>query len=453
MKMSLGSFIRRFAGESGGNVVMTFGLVTTVLIGLAGAAVDYSTTARIRSKLQAAVDSGVLAAALSFYTANADTVVHAHVDRSIPNGITPTITIAKTDNRITATLTGDVPTTLLGVMGISSLPIRITSTAVYGTGNAEVILVLDTTGSMAGSKISGLQQAANDFVTTLFSSPNAANSLKIGIVPFTDYVNIGTQYRTASWVYGASDYSTTSNQCWDTYPSATYTNPRPRSGTCYNDGQPYTCTWTDYDVTLGAAVQQCGPVTANFTWNGCVGSRASPLDLGDTATAANPVPAILNVGCSAPLQRLTNDRNALKTKIDGLVANGNTYIAPGVLWGWRLLSPNQPFADGAAFDGKTRKIMVVMTDGANTKSPNYPDHEGGDVALANELTTKTCANVKSAGIEVYSVAFSVTDTTIKTILANCASVPPNYYDSTTVSDLQAAFQKIANDINNVRLTN
>ena len=251
MKMSSGSFIRRFAGESGGNVAMTFGLVTTVLAGLAGAAIDYSTTARTRAKLQAAMDSGVLAAALSLNSANPDTIVHAHVDRSIPAGITPTISIAKTDNRISAMLTGAIPTTLLGVVGISSLPIRVTSSAIYGTGNAEVILVLDTTGSMAGSKISGLQQAASDFIATLFSAPNAASSLKIGIVPFTDYVNIGTQYRTAAWVHGASDYSTTSNQCWDTYPSATYTNPKPRSGTCYNDGQPYTCTWTDYDVNLG----------------------------------------------------------------------------------------------------------------------------------------------------------------------------------------------------------
>ena len=272
-------------------------------------------------------------------------------------------------------------------------------------------------------------------------------------MPFTYYVDVGLAYRNASWITGAQDSSTTTYGCWDTYPNVVYSNPVTISATCYNDGIPYDCSYTNYTVNYGAPVQQCGNQTSTYTWYGCVGSRNYPLDLQDSVDSANKVPALLNYSCPAALQRLTNDSTTVKAQIDAMTAMQDTYIAPGLLWGWRVLSPNAPFADGAAYGTAATKVMVLLTDGANTHSANYPDHEGTDVATSNQITAQTCTNIKAAGIVIYTIAFQVTDPTIKNILANCASGPPNYFDADSIGAMQSAFATIGAKLNAVRLMN
>ena len=97
--------------------------------------------------------------------------------------------------------------------------------------------------------------------------------------------------------------------------------------------------------------------------------------------------------------------------------------------------------------------MVLMTDGFNTHSPNYPDHEGTDVTAANQITAQTCANIKATGIVMYTIAFQVTDPTIKSILANCASGSDKYFDAGSIGSMQSAFATIGAKLNAVRLTN
>ena len=189
-------------------------------------------------------------------------------------------------------------TTFMKLAGISSLPISVMSQAAYSVGVSEVALALDTTGSMTGSKIQAAQQAANDLVDGLFNMPNAAQNLRVSLVPFTSYVNVGLQYRNAPWIAGATDSSTTTDQCWNDYPNAQYLDPYKVAATCYADGSPYDCSYTAYKtVILGDPVQACGPVTTNNVWHGCVGSREHPRDLTDAvlAVAAGAGPAQLLV--------------------------------------------------------------------------------------------------------------------------------------------------------------
>jgi len=188
------------------------------------------------------------------------------------------------------------------------------------------------------------------------------------------------------------------------------------------------------------------------SWVGTVGSRNYPLDLSADVSAANPVPAMWWVASPQTVVRLTNNAAAVKSQISSLTAASETFIAPGVLWAWRTLSPNAPFSDGAAYGTGTKKIMILMTDGANTHSPNYPDHEGTNVADANDITKKTCANAKALGIVIYTIAFQVTDVTIKGILQDCASAPVNYYDATSNTAMLAAFKEIANNLTQLRVS-
>ena len=55
----------------------------------------------------------------------------------------------------------------------------------------EVILVLDKTGSMAGAKLEALKAAAAELVEQIMDGEN----VRVGIVPFAQYVNIGLDLR------------------------------------------------------------------------------------------------------------------------------------------------------------------------------------------------------------------------------------------------------------------
>ena len=47
-------------------------------------------------------------------------------------------------------------------------------------------------------------------------------------------------------------------------------------------------------------------------------------------------------------------------------AKGGTNIMEGVMWGWRVLSPEPPFTEGKAYDDpENDKFLIVMTDGEN----------------------------------------------------------------------------------------
>jgi glucan-binding YG repeat protein len=89
-----------------------------------------------------------------------------------------------------------------------------------------------------------------------------------------------------------------------------------------------------------------------------------------------------------------------------------------------------------------------MTDGQNTKlmTKSNGRHDANPTGVATEANTFTkelCANIKAAKIDVYTVAFQVTDDTIKTILKDCASGPSYYFDAADAGALNKAFAEIS----------
>jgi hypothetical protein len=142
-----------------------------------------------------------------------------------------------------------------------------------------------------------------------------------------------------------------------------------------------------------------------------VQSRPSPNHITD-ANPALPYAALMNQTCASPIVPLTDNKTVVKAAINALSATGETYIPGGLIWGLNVLSPLAPFSEGGAYDAqnrKPRKALVLMTDGVNTKSLNGTMHTGSNRATADTATTQLCAAVKGRGIEVFTVAFMVTD--------------------------------------------
>jgi uncharacterized protein YegL len=261
-------------------------------------------------------------------------------------------------------------------------------------------MALDTTGSMSSNgKMSTLKSAAKDLVESLLGESGA--NVKIGIVPFAQYVNVGTAYKSTSWI----------------------------------------------ENTGGA-------------WKGCVGSRDYPHNVEDSDYLVHKAQAVTvgaqTVECPKELQTLTTDQVTLDNMINGLVPHGSTYIPSGLIWAWSLLTPTEPFTEAATKSEMSAdngvKVLLVMTDGENTRAPTYPLHESTNKTEADQLTEEICANVKADDIVVYSIAFSVTQQNIKDVLEGCASDASHYFDAADSTELIEAFATIASSLRNLSLS-
>ncbi|MGE0699800.1 MAG: VWA domain-containing protein, partial [Hyphomicrobiaceae bacterium] len=359
--------------------------------------------------------------------------------------------------RISAELVANVRTAIMPVLGIDNVEVKAFASAEYGFTKLEIAMALDNTGSMAGAKLQALKDSAGRLVDTLLDRARQDGDIRISLVPFAQYVNVGTENRYASWIDVRDDYSETLDWCRDEYPVLSKTNCRMVTYTYTNDGTPGTGTYEQCDVTYGAPVYTCTPYTNTYTWNGCVGSRSYPLNIQD-GNYGTRVPGMLNTSCPSRIQPLTSSRSELQNAIDGMVATGETYVPSGVMWGWRALSPAQPYGESAgdrtdANGNKISKVLILMTDGENTKSPSYPGHDGTDAALANNLTLEGCAAVKAATIQIFTIAFDVTSNPIKDLLRNCASKPGNFFDARDTGQLDAAMQAIGDQLGGLRLVN
>src|SRR5690606_16255280 len=184
------------------------------------------------------------------------------------------------------------------------------------------------------------------------------------------------------------------------------------------------------------------------------GSLAPPKDMSVIADSSQRVTGLMNRWCNSAILRLTGDQTAIRSKIDEFVATGDTYLPSGLLWGWRLLSPTEPFSDGSPKTGptKARKVLVLMTDGVNTLSANAPYHENTDRVVSDKLTADMCAAIKADGVEIFTVAYEVTDNAVKTLLKDCASGPPVFFDAVNGDELRTAFKTMGAALGGVRLS-
>lgn len=120
------------------------------------------------------------------------------------------------------------------------------------------------------------------------------------------------------------------------------------------------------------------------------------------------------------------------------------------MWGWRALSTGQPLAHTAK--SKTEQVLVLMTDGENTRSKNGEQHEGGSKADADNKTREICEAVKDEDIIIYTIAYEVTDSSTQSLLQNCASGRTNYFNATNAQELSIAFEEIAESLSELRIS-
>lgn len=510
--------VRRFGGDRRGNVAMMFGFLAIPLIALAGAAVDYSNALRLKSKLQSALDATALAVARDggeMSAAEVTDLANNFFSANLTGGELSNmgeLVVDQEDGTVKLSVGGDSITSFIAIMGFHEIPVSVSTEVLVENQTFEIALVLDNSGSMAGSKITSLRDATTALVNSLWGETEDNPNLSFSLVPFTSAVNVGTGNKNASWmdVDGESDLhhppdvfsddSLTRYEIYDRitnvdWPGCVEARAHPMD---VNDAPadpanpntlfvPYF-----YPDEPGDSGDPQGNGSNSGFWNSYLDdemggtstselrARQRNIDKYDAGSWAGPSELSSSYGrgpamlCnSRPILPLANTKQLVLDAVDDMEANGGTNITEGLMWGWRTLSPAQPFTEGRDYnDVANRKIIILLTDGSNDWAPasNFnrsyylpwgyisqgrlgitSGSKSQIIARMNDRLEEACENVDGSGIRVYSITFGSLDSDTTDLMRNCATQDNLYYHAPDSDDIAAAFEAIAADIKNLRI--
>ncbi len=499
----------RFALNQGGNVAILFAVTAIPLIGLLGGAVDFTRHQRHKVELLNAMDSAAIALARrgAETDADADAFVNDYIAAIRPS--TDKMLHIRGFNATSiqggwrVESDGSMDTAFMPLIGIREIALNLETVVMTSGGSYEVALALDNTGSMAQrNKIGDLREATHHLVDILYEEPGAESRVKMSLVPFVTAVNIRGRAFNPSWL-----------------------DPRGEGlGAHQLDNFDRSVDRLDIFDSLGGGAT--GPDGLPAAWKGCVEAREGGHDLDDTVPGADPVtrwtpylwpddsdvrgrgpylydnsylrdqtggdpmqrmrnvdkyftPMVLasydeskgpNRSCAGPIVELTSDQARMRAAVDAMKPHpgSGTNIAQGLGWGWRVLSPEEPFSQGVAYeDTDTRKALVLLSDGWNEIGGHYTSYGhladerlGRDWASSirqmNENITTVCERVKAKSIRLYMILFQVNDRETQRIFEDCASVNEDgerlYYYAPDGDSLRQAFGSIGEDLTSIHIS-
>lgn len=424
--------LRRLFKDEGGNTFVIVAAAVIPLMGVVGGGLDLARAHLAKSRLSQACDAAALAGRRAMTGDDIDTAkaeATKFFNYNFPQGymettaFTPAITKPERGT-VQIVASTSVPTTIMKIFNSQSLPISVNCQATQNFDNIDIVLVLDTTGSMAqnisgtmvgddnnSSKMAALRKAVLGLYDELDSAQteltNQGLRLRYGIVPYSSAVNVGKLIYAKNSSYMAT--------------SATY---QSRVGVGFDGSGNYVWNYkpVSYNVTSYLAG---GTLTAptgtngsnvNFTWGGCIeerdtvstitssssvtsipsGAHDLNIDLipNDSATRWKPyladpwsgtrnsypspvygrnTDADSNSGwnpqraCPREARRLAvMSRSDMENYVNSLYSDGGTYHDNGMRWGMRFIAPTGIFgADNpSTFGGRpVKRYIIFMTDG------------------------------------------------------------------------------------------
>jgi Flp pilus assembly protein TadG len=436
--------MHRFFKDSSAVAAIVFALSVPMIVASAGMAVDLAQAYNVKSRLGNALDKGALAAgSMTGSEAEIQERVERFMDANYPDlrvGDYLEVSVDIVDGLVNVSGHARVDTVFMTILGKDYIDVYQGTQVRRESAGVEAVLVLDVTGSMAGNNIAALKSASLNFIDIMFDRIDDYTYLKIGIVPFSASVNVGNGLAAGFVNRPATDeyVNPASNIQYSSASSGTTNNWRgcilERSGGA-DVTDASSPNWEMYRYTR---------ICSNYNANGTC------------RTWANNNP---NRDCTnARIVPLTNSRSVLDSAINGLTAAGSTYGNVGMVWGWRVISPDPPFTEGTAYDDEMwSKTVIMMTDGDNVVNTTYSAYGAGAAGQTqttlNNKFSQVCAAMKAQGITVYTITFQsgITDAT-RAIFRQCASAPDKYFNAPSNESLYTAFQTIANQLSQLHIT-
>ncbi len=481
---------RTLLRDSSGNFAIQFALLTTVIFGAAGLAIDYARQLDLKIRINNAMDAATLATARALSIGEVSKtgtaaenyfkdIFAANMGDNSFNSSAYTLDsfVLNTSNKtVSAEVSGSKKLFFLRVgFGAATGDVSSNSQASYGIGDIEVAMVLDVTGSMgsgSGSKLDNLQDAARLAVTKLLAANSSTDEhIRISLVPYDWNVNAGPL---ATYVYPDYNEAKSDAPVFDSAYRANYnvkTHLESYGAECEHRGLSrsgqikYFCRDRPSDFLVKAM---------GFSWDKCATERKAPKSGGTSYqyTDANPsygmIPRdsrlALEDCLESELVPLTSNATTLNKAIDTLSGGGATAGHIGLQWAWYTVSHNwadylpvgsKP--DNFATNDRLAKYIIMMTDGLfNTAYAGTSDDDvNRQYSLAELHLDRLCTAVKAQGIKIFTVGYESPEAS-DTILKSCASPDEGnftyFYEPDSAQELELAYQTIADLIRTLRLT-
>ena len=359
--------VQGFRPDARGGVATIFAISFVPVAFLSLVMIDFSRASTARASMQQTLDAATLLAARS--TAITDPQLQkvgndaftAQLARNLGVTVVSDTFAGGANNTVVAGAVGTVEPLVAGMFLGSPIKIGVHSAVVRSMNRLEIAMVLDTTGSMAGSKISNLKTAANNFIDTLATAAaksSITNPVKISIVPFSMTVKV--QEPVAMTSYSTSSYTVTGLPTW-------------------LDGRARMTPW---DLDIFTIASAAAPRVDRFamlkqmgqSWGGCVENRAQPYDVTDdppVATAATASPTTAEAQSMFAPYFWPDEPDSGYTKVN-FGTSQNNYLADG----YSLSSAASVLTSWLVPQGASAKYTVAPKVGTNPPGYTYGPNSG-----------------------------------------------------------------------------
>jgi len=414
---------RRLADDERGSIAILFGLMFMTFMFLVGIAIDVGRAVHTDQRLTAAIDAAALSAGRNLIDGklNDDEIRENAIQILKQNfeGAGKTfgelqdidVTLDRATGAVRIETSAVMPATITAIAGYDTYTIGGKAAALFEQKDIELALALDLTGSMCApcTKINDLKDAVFDLMDIMLPVGGTPNKVRLALAPYAAGVNSGPYHGTVTGGIGA-----------------------------------HKCT---FERAASDPVTDAVPAAGSYL-------------LGQTVGGGPRCPA------SAEVVPLTKERSVIwDNNVRDYTTGGSTAGHLGIQWASYLLSDKWSGVFGTDIapykDGKTVKAVVLMTDGVfNTVAGT----NGGDVspratesanrarAICNELRNERDVIVFSVGFMLDDIANNTARANAEQVLRDCAGSASNFYRAENGEMLRQAFRGIAQQLNNLRLT-
>ncbi len=463
--------VSRFALDRRGAVAVFLAVGIVPLIGFIGIATDAARGYMVRAKLQQALDAAALAGGRAMDDPDRDDDIRAFFAANFPDGFLgatvniPTITVDTVEGVVDVQVAAALPTSFMRVFGADNIDVSARAVVRRAVRGMELVLIMDNTGSMRwDNKMTTMKTAATDLIDILYGSNETVDDFYVGIVPYVSGVNVGFVHTDWTSDYDPSDFDLVGaySPTQLSWKGCVMARPFPDDS---NDKTPAQALFETY-IWEDDSVNDWDP---------------GPYNESDANQAASSSTDGPNLSCPTPILPLTAEKTTVQAAIDAMVwyRRFGTMSNVGMVWGWRVLSPNWRGLWGGATpptlpldynEPLTDKVAILLTDGLNQWSGasndyyyayGYPDdgnlvpppvNNTNSRAELNSRLAQICTAMKATGTIIYTITFRVgNNPSLKQLYEDCASDPDQYFDSPSNAELAQTFEQIGAELSNLRL--
>lgn len=215
------SFFRKLARDKSANVLAISAASLVPVMAMVGGGIDASRYYMASARLQAACDAGALAARRAMSNNDFSDVVEgtnktpgqigdAFFEENFSDGLFGMKSLTHTytgtdDGEVNGTASGTMPTSIMAAFGYTEVDLAVECQADINIANTDIVLALDTTGSMGGQKIQDLRDATMSFYDAVTDATSTSAQVRYGIVPYSSQVNVGHLLQ-ADWMKNNHTY-------------------------------------------------------------------------------------------------------------------------------------------------------------------------------------------------------------------------------------------------------